>query len=191
MNLDVRGKQLNVGDSLRGHVTERLVAICEKYFPNPIEGNVLFAKERHTFRCDIQVHAQRNVQLQTIDEADDPYVAFDKAAEKIDKRLRRYKRRLRDHHGKADLKAEAATAYVLEAEPDTDTGEDSEPSKPIVIAEMESEIEQLTVSQAVMRIDLAELPALLFRNSASGLLNMVYRRNDGNIGWVDPTNTTS
>lgn len=191
MNLDVRGKQLNVGESLRSHVTERLVAICEKYFPNPIEGNVLFAKERHNFRCDIQVHAKRNVQLQTIDEADDPYVAFDKAAEKIDKRLRRYKRRLRDHHGKAEFKAESATAYVLEAEPEVETSEGSEPSKPIVIAEMESEIEQLTVSQAVMRMDLAELPALLFRNSASGQMNMVYRRKDGNIGWVDPKNTES
>lgn len=191
MNLDVRGKQLNVGDSLRGHVTERLVAISEKYFPNPIEGNVVFAKERHNFRCDIQVHARRNVLLQAIDEADDPYIAFDKAAEKIDKRLRRYKRRLRDHHGKAETKAEAATSYVLEAEPETETGEDTEPSQPMVIAEMESEIEQMTVSQAVMRMDLAELPALLFRNSASGLLNMVYRRNDGNIGWVDPKNTAS
>ncbi len=191
MNLDVRGKQLDVGDSLRGHVTDRLIATCEKYFPNPIEGTVVFAKERHNFRCDIQVHAQRNVLLQAIDEADDPYVAFDKAAEKIDKRLRRYKRRLRDHHGKAEAKAEAATAYVLEAEPDTETGEDTEPSQPMVIAEMASEIEQMTVSQAVMRMDLAELPALLFRNSASGLLNMVYRRNDGNIGWVDPKNTVS
>ncbi|MEM1399141.1 MAG: ribosome-associated translation inhibitor RaiA [Pseudomonadota bacterium] len=190
MNLDVRGRQLDVGDSLRGHVTERLKAICEKYFSNPIEGNVVFAKERHNFRCDIQVHAGRNVQLQSSDDGGDPYVAFDQAAEKIDKRLRRCKRRLRDHHGKADTSArEAATAYVLEAEPEAQSEE--EPARPIVIAEMESHIEQMTVSQAVMRMDLAELPALMFRNSANGVLNMVYRRSDGNIGWVDPKNTAS
>ena len=189
MQLEVRGKQMDVGDSLRGHVTDRLPAVCEKYFANPIEGSVVFAKERHNFRCDVQVHAGRQVLLQSSGEASDPYVAFETAAEKVDKRLRRYKRRLRDHHAKADPGlAEAAMSYVLEAEGEEPAAD--EPAQPIIVAEMASEIEQMTVSQAVMRMDLAEQPALMFRNSANGMLNMVYKRDDGNIGWVDPKNAT-
>lgn len=189
MQLDVRGKQMDVGESLRSHVTERILAICEKYLASTIEGHVVFAKERHNFRCDIQVHAGRQVMLQSSDEASDPYVAFDKAAEKIDKRLRRYKRRLRDHHAKADISTETAMSYVLEAEPEE--ADETEPAQPMVIAEMVSQIEQMTVSQAVMRMDLADLPAMMFRNSANDTLNMVYRRSDGNIGWVDPKNVVT
>lgn len=189
MQLEVRGKQVDVGESLREHVSTRLLAICGKYFANPIEGGVVFEKVRHNFCCDVQVHASRQVLVQSSGEAGDPYVAFDTAAEKIDKRLRRYKRRLRDHHAKADSKAEAAVSYVLEAE--GEESEHAEPAQPIIVAEMASKIEQMTVSQAVMRMDLAEQPAMMFRNSASGVLNMVYRRADGNIGWVDPQNAGS
>jgi Sigma 54 modulation/S30EA ribosomal protein C terminus len=123
-------------------------------------------------------------------ESSDPYAAFDSAAERVDKRLRRHKRWLRNHRRGKDAAAAAppeqapqdATDYVLSAE----EGTDEEDAEPLVIAEMRTRIPRLSVTEAVMRLDLAELPALLFRNSARGNLNLVYRRPDGNVGWIDP-----
>ncbi len=132
--------------------------------------------------------------VQSGGEAEDAYVAFDSAAERIDKRLRRHKRRLKNHHHAKESEAQAdqdATAYVLAADDDdvpadaTDGAEAPE-GEPLVIAEMRTSIPQLSVSEAVMRLDLTDLPALLFRNSARGNLNVVYRRGDGNVGWIDP-----
>jgi hypothetical protein len=159
------------------------------------------------------VHVGRNILLQSNAEASEPYPAFDTAADKIAKRLRRYKRRLKDHHhkggdngadGAISFEPLTASQYILEAEPDEvhidghdeethdgapasfDVGHDGHP-QPVVIAEMTTAIDTLTVSEAVMRLDLAELPALMFRNRAHGGLNMIYRRQDGNVGWIDPT----
>ncbi|WP_158044135.1 ribosome hibernation-promoting factor, HPF/YfiA family [Skermanella pratensis] len=216
MHLSVKGKQLDVGDALRTHVDESLTAIVGKYFGRPIEANVVFSREAHLFKADISVHVGRNILLQSNAEASEPYPAFDTAADKIAKRLRRYKRRLKDHHKHADsgeavdgamaLAPLPASQYILEAEPDEahidgydeDTydavpsspqdGHDGHP-QPVVIAEMTTAIDTLTVSEAVMRMDLAELPALMFRNRAHGGLNMIYRRHDGNVGWIDPKGT--
>lgn len=187
MQLTVKGKQLDVGDALRTHVSESLTAVTEKYFSNPIEANVVFSRDRHLFRADISVHIGRNILLQANAEADEPYASFDLAADKMGKRLRRYKRRLKDHHKdapSADLLP--AQAYVLEAGPEDWPEDKEEPAQPVIVAEMESMIETLTVSDAVMRLDLGDLPALMFRNVAHGGMNMVYRRPDGNVGWVDP-----
>jgi ribosomal subunit interface protein len=190
MQVTVTGKQIDVGDSLRGHATASTIAIVERYFTNATEAHVVFHREGNDFKAEISVHAGRGLSVQSGATAADPYVAFDGAAERIDKRLRRHKRKLRNHHGhsgKEDVAAAAdyeATAYVLAAEEREDVHEGE--GEPLVIAEMRTSIPQLSVSEAVMRLDLTDLPALLFRNSARGNLNVVYRRPDGNVGWIDP-----
>jgi ribosomal subunit interface protein len=193
MQLTVKGKQLDVGDALRTHVETELTEITEKYFSNPIQASVVFTKTAHLYRTDIAVHVGRDIHMNAQAEADAPYAACDKAVEKIAKRLRRYKRRLRDHHRDVGSTGEvmAANAYVLEAEPEAESDDYNEPDHPVIVAETPTDIETLTVPQAVMRLDLADLPALMFRNPKQGNLNMVYRRPDGNIGWVDPQVTDS
>jgi len=189
MQVTVTGKQIDVGDSLRAHVTATTIAIVERYFGKATEAHVVLTRERHQYKAEISVHASRGLSVQGGGTADDPYVAFDGAAERIDKRLRRHKRRLRNHHtrGKdaAAAPALSATDYVLAAD-DDDADAAAADGEPLVIAEMRTSIPELSVSEAVMRLDLAELPALLFRNKARGNLNLVYRRPDGNFGWVDP-----
>jgi ribosomal subunit interface protein len=186
MNLTVKGKHLDVGDALRGYVEDQLSAVTEKYFSNPIDATVLFSHEAHLYRTDISVRVGRGIMLQSSAEATDIYPCFEAAAEKVGKRLRRYKRRLRDHH----MNAAAAVAhdvparqYVIEAEP---ADEDDASAEPVIVAEMDTTIETMSVAEAVMRMDLAELPALMFRSGAHGGLNMIYRRPDGHVGWIDP-----
>ncbi|MDQ2104007.1 ribosome hibernation-promoting factor, HPF/YfiA family [Azospirillum isscasi] len=192
MQLTVKGKQLDVGDALRSHVADSLNSVVGKYFNKPIEANVVLTREAHLFKADIQVHVGRGIVLQSASDATEPYPAFDTACEKLAKRLRRYKSRLRNHHTAEAAVQEAVPAryQILEAEKDEAHVESdeaaAEPAQPMVIAEMETTIATLAVSEAVMRLELADAPALLFRNGAHGGLNLVYRRADGNIGWVDP-----
>lgn len=188
MQLTVKGKQIDVGDALRTHVREKLSDSVKKYFPDPIEATVTFSREAgHLYRADIAIHVGRGILLQAQYEADDPYPAFDMASERVAKRMRRYKDRLRNHHDKMGAAADGelelmARAYTLAAgEDDPESGDE-----PVIVAEMATPILTLTPGEAVMRMDLADLPALLFRNGSHGGLNMVYRRADGNIGWVDP-----
>jgi ribosomal subunit interface protein len=195
MNLQIKGKQIDVGDSLRTHVEEHLATIVGKYFTNPLDATVVFSKEAHLFRADISVHAARGIVLQSNSAANDPYPAFDEAAQRIAKRLSRHKKRLISMHHQtqgpdkhAYLDSMPANQYVLNAESDDIEGHDDSHA-PLIVAETTTSIDTLTVSQAVTRLDLAELPALLFRNRASKQINLVYRRADGHIGWVDPTNT--
>ena len=186
MQLSVKGKQLDVGDAFRSHIADSLSHILEKYFGDAIEVGVTLTRNGHLYRAQVTAHVGRGIQLQAQGEADEPYPAFDSAADHLAKRLRRHKRRLRDHHNDAAAEAEVLMAqqYVLAAE--TDESARAGDEGPVVIAEMTTPIPSLTVSQAVMRMDLADLPALLFRNSSHSGLNMVYRRPDGHIGWVDP-----
>lgn len=190
MKVLVTGKQLDVGESLRGHAEATIAAIVERYFERAIEAHVVFCRERHLILSDISVRARRGLLVQCHGEATDPYVAFDSAAERLDKQLRRYKRRLRKHHkaAKDDADALAAVDYVLAPLPEEEAKPTAEADDqpPLVIAEMPTSIPRLTVSEAVMHLDLADLPALMFRNSAHGNLSLVYRRRDGNVGWVDP-----
>ncbi|HUN49998.1 MAG TPA: ribosome-associated translation inhibitor RaiA [Candidatus Sulfotelmatobacter sp.] len=188
MQIQVSGKQIDIGDALRGHVAERLEALVGKYFDRAIEASVVFAREAHLFSADCLVHVGSGISVQSHAKAAEIHASFDAALERIDKRLRRYKRRLRNHH--ANRKdhggpAEQAPAYVLAAEPDS---HDEEPAelKPVIVAESMTAIEVLSVGEAVMRLDLTEQPALMFRNRAHGGLNVIYRRADGNIGWIDP-----
>ncbi len=188
MQLSVKGKQLNVGDALRTHLSESLSRILGKYFGDAIEVGVTFSREGHLYRAVVAAHVGRSIQLQAQGEADEPYPAFDTAAERLAKRLRRYKRRLRDHHKDTGPAPESLPAqqYILASDAEEQAAEDEINGKPAVVAAMATEISSLTVSEAVMRMDLAELPALMFRNSSHSGLNMIYRRPDGNIGWIDP-----
>jgi len=186
MEISVKGKQLDVGEAWRGHVQETLPTIVGKYFENAQDAQVTLAKQGGTFHVDLVVHVGKRILVQSHGATGDAYSAYDEAAEHLAKRLRRYKRRLRDHHHERSDQAEAMLAqqYVLAGE---DIGDEStENDEPMVIAEMETQLETLSVGEAVMRMDLANLPAMMFRNRAHGGLNMVYHRGDGHIGWVDP-----
>jgi ribosomal subunit interface protein len=189
MQLTINGKQLDVGAALRSYIETQIPAVVGKYFENPTDGHVTMSKQGHEIRADIAVHVGKGILLQGHAMAGDAYAAFDQAAEHVGKRLRRYKRRLRDHHRERPDNADVLPAlqYVLEAEADTENGDAAdEPDQPVIVAELETAIENLTAGEAVMRMDLANLPAMMFRNVAHGGLNMIYRRADGNIGWVDP-----
>jgi ribosomal subunit interface protein len=188
MDLSIRGKGVDVGEALRSHIEGELEEAVEKYFSRAHDAMVIVSKEAHRFRADITVHPMRGVVVQGRAAAVDAYAAFDSALERIAKQLRRYKRRLNDHHKTLPPEdAIPAQQYVIAAE-----SQDEELpglGQPAIIAELPTEIATLSVGEAVMRMDLADLPALMFQNRAHGGLNVVYRRPDGNIGWIDPTNT--
>jgi ribosomal subunit interface protein len=204
MQLTLTGKQVDIGNALRQHVEAELESILAKYFKTAIEAHVVIAKEAHLTRTEISLHIGRGIEVNASAARNDAYPAFDAAAERVAKQLRRYKRRLRDHHAQqreAAEPVETARDYTLAppADEDTDepqrdgasladedTDERQRDGAPTVIAEISTELPRLTVGEAVMRMDLADIPVLLFRNRAHGELNLVYRRADGNIGWVDP-----
>ncbi|MBL6954731.1 MAG: ribosome-associated translation inhibitor RaiA [Alphaproteobacteria bacterium] len=185
MQILVSGKRLDVGEALRSYVDERLESGVTKYFPNTMDAHVVFSREGQGYRADCSVHVGHGIQAQARAEAEDIYQAFDQASERLAKRLRRYKRRLRDHHGNARPTPDrlSAQSYVLEVEPEVD--EASEEFQPVIVAEHTSDIHRRSVGEAVMQLDLAELPVLMFRNSGNNHLNVVYRRPDGHIGWID------
>lgn len=183
MNVTVKGRQMDVGEALRGYVADNLGGAVSKFFPNSIDGQVIFGKDAHLSTVDIQLHAGRGIVLQSHGKAGDPYPAFDTALDKLARQLQKHKKRLVDHHHRpeqAEAAPEPASSYVL------DESKEAANEQPLVIAEMQTVIETLTVSEAVMRMDLGDLPAVMFRSRSHGGLGMVYRRADGNIGWVDP-----
>jgi ribosomal subunit interface protein len=190
MQITVSGKQVDLSDALRARVADHLDLIAGKYFDHALEAQVTFSRARSFFTCDINVHAGRGLTLRGEGEAADAHAAFDDAAEHIAKRLRRYRRRVNEHA--RDLahreRPEAARQYVLRQEddgkPPAENG--AAATYATVIAETATEITLLSVGEAVMRMDLADQPVLMFRNSASGELNVIYRRSDGHIGWIDP-----
>ena len=189
MQLSVSGKHLDVGEALRRHVQTAIETSVIRHFGGAIEGSVVFAKARHLFRVDVSVHVGRGIMVQSHGEADDPYAAFDTAADRLDTRLRRYKGRLLDM-SKTRVPDEPEVAwpaqqYVLGPDSGVE-GVDPESGGPAIIAEVSTDIATLTVGEAVLRMVLADQPALMFRNRAHGGLNVVYRRPDGNIGWIDP-----
>jgi len=192
MQINVSGKQVDLSDALRTRVASSLDVIAHKYFDHAMEANVTFSRARSFFTCDINVHAGRGLTLRGEGEAGDAHAAFDDAAEHIAKRLRRYRRRVNEHHRDQSVRTapKSGRAYVLQAEADAPAAEvpngHEAAAFATVIAETQTEIRDLSVGDAVMRMDLADQPVLMFRNSASGVLNVVYRRADGNIGWIDP-----
>ncbi|NCT40136.1 MAG: ribosome-associated translation inhibitor RaiA [Alphaproteobacteria bacterium] len=199
MELSVHGKQIDVGDALRTHVSDKLEDLNEKYFNHATFATVTFSKEGHgkpRIKTHINVQLGKNIMVAADSIDPDPYAAFESAATKVGKQMRRYKKKLRDHHDRMELTPEdemrKARDYVLAAipeqndDPSSDETEIQTDDNPAVIAEMTTEIQTMSVSDAVMRLDLSGECALLFYNASNNNLNMVYKRSDGNIGWVDP-----
>ncbi len=190
MQITVSGKQVDLSDALRTRVSDGLDTIAGKYFDHALEANVTFSRARSFFTCDINVHAGRGLTVRGEGEAADANGAFDDAAEHIAKRLRRYRRRVNEHARDAAQRErpQPARQYVLrqedEASPTVLEGQTR--AFATVIAETATSIDQLSVSEAVMRLDLADHQVLMFHNGTTGELNVVYRRTDGHIGWIDP-----
>lgn len=188
MQITVSGKQIELSDALRTHVSDQLGIITRKYFDHALEALITFGRARSFFTCDINLHAGRGLVLRAEGEAQDAHAAFEDAAEHIAKRLRRYRRRLNEHA--RDLanreRPEMARQYVLSQEEAEGDSSEAAPSS-AVIAETAAEIRLLSVSDAVMRLDLTDQQVMMFRNKATGELNVLYRRPDGNIGWIEPT----
>ncbi|MFN3278795.1 MAG: ribosome hibernation-promoting factor, HPF/YfiA family [Paracoccus hibiscisoli] len=188
MRYTISGKHIDVGDALTTHVKTELGETLEKYSQRPTDASVTFSKDAHQFLCDTVVHLSTGLTVQARGHANDNiYAAFEACREKMDKQLRRYKRRLKDHHkdhaepvvfGQAD-------SYVLAAE-DDDAESQGGSLEPIIIAEMESRVPTLSVGDAVMHMELSGSPLLVFRNEKHGGVNVVHRRDDGNVGWIDP-----
>jgi ribosomal subunit interface protein len=197
MQLTVSGKQVDLSDALRIHVERHLDTITNKYFDHALEANVTFSKARSFFTCDINLHAGRGITVRGEGEAGDAHAAFDDAAEHIATRLRRYRRRVSDHarDGGNRAKPESGKEFILRAEDGTEA--DQRPKTEVealhatIIAESDATIETLSVRDAVMRMDLAFQNVLMFRNKKNGQFNVVYRRVDGHIGWIDPGSTIS
>ena len=188
MDIRVSGHQIDTGEALRGQVDQRLSAIADKYFARAISAQVTFGKgpHDHSFTCDIVAHVPQGVVLKGSGSGQIAPVAFDQAADRIETQLRRYKRRINARQDQADhaRRAEEAayTVFVVE-----ETEEEPEVADaPLVIAETRVDVPTATVSDAVMMLDLRNTNALLFKNAGTGVHNMVYRRGDGSIGWVEP-----
>ena len=192
MDIRVAGHQIETGAALQEYVADRMNGIVEKFFARAISSQVTFGKgPTHSFTCDIVTHVMQGLVIKSHGDAHDVHQAFDKAAEKIEKQLRRYKRRLKDRHEQADHAAreEEAAYTVFAANDPEDATDDIEvgDAPPPIIAETRVDVPEASVSDAVMLLDLRDTSALFFKNAGTGRHNMVYRRPDGSIGWVEPS----
>lgn len=200
MELAIHGKQMDVGDSLRSHVTKKLEDINAKFFNRAIDVSVTLSPEGHGFvKSHVSLRVGKDIMVSANAIESDAYASFDSAAEKVAKQLRRYKNRLRDHHANLELTPESemlkARNYVLatqqldhtaDADQSSDEGDFERGDAPVIVAEESTQIQKMSVHDAVMRMDLSGQTAILFRNPKNNHLNMVYRRADGNIGWIEP-----
>jgi len=190
MTLRISGKSISVGEALRGRVAERTDEVLRKYFDGNYSGHITLSKDGFGFRTDCALHLDSGITLEADSNAPDAYASADQALLMIEKRLRRYKSRLKDrsarkaHVASAALAALDATSYVLEAPAE---GEDEVTGySPVIIAEATTSLKRLSVSEAVMELDLSGAPCLVFQHGSSGRVNIIYRRADGNVGWIDP-----
>jgi ribosomal subunit interface protein len=199
MHITVAGKQVETGEALQTHVREGLGTIARKYFDHALEANVTFRRDGkgHAFVCDINLKAGRDLFMRGEGEGPDAHRAFEEAAEHVAKRLRRYRRRVNDHArslaAQRDMPRGEPARQVVLARPDEEEEADAAEAavangtdNPTVVAEAQGMIETLTVGEAVMRLDLLQQQVLMFRNRASGALNVVHKRADGHVGWIDP-----
>lgn len=203
LHVQIAGKKIDVGAALQDHIARSLEDRITKFFDRTGDAFVTVSKPGWAFHVDCSVHLLSGVTLQAHGEADDPYAAFEAALDKIEKRVRRYKRRLRDHRGKDATAPQVAAERIL-AFPEPPAEDDDGPAEggdgadgadgaagagdaPTIVAESNTRIRTMTVSMAVMQLELSDFPALMFRNAANGGLNMVFRRPDGHVGWVDPS----
>ena len=190
MRYQISGRSIDIGEALQTHVKAELGEVVEKYAQRPTDTTVVFSKVAHEMHCEAIIHLSTGLTAQAKGHATEIYAAFESCREKMDKQLRRYKRRLRSHHRDRISPVEfgGGASYILapSEEPEEDN---TDPLLPIVIAEMETKIPSITVGEAVMQLELAGDKLLVFRNEGHGGVNVVYRRDDGNIGWVDPRNS--
>lgn len=185
MKISTSGKHIEVGESLKSHIETALKGIVTRQLGDVLEAQVVVSKDNYQFTTDISVHVSRHFTVRAHAQDTDPYRSCDLALEKMEARIHRYKTRLRDQKRTREEEILLpAQQYVISAE-DEDKGEDT----PLIIAEMSHDIQTLSVGEAVMRMDLSESPVMMFKNKQSGDFNVVYRRTDGHIGWIDPTIT--
>ncbi len=187
MRYQISGKQIDIGEALQTHVKDELGAVVSKYAERPTDAQITFSRNAGEFACEAVVHLSTGLTAQAKGKAHEIYAAFDACAEKMDKQLRRYKRRLKDHHKDRVEPVElfGASSYILSSDADAGS-EEPDSLQPIIVAEMETKIPSLSVGEAVMQMELAGAPVLVFRNEGKKTVNVVYRREDGNIGWIDP-----
>ena len=187
MRYQISGKQIDIGMSLQTHVRTELDEVVQKYAERPTDALVVFSKSAHEFACETTVHLSTGLIATAKAKDTEIYAAFNSCCAKMEKQLRRYKRRLKDHHKDRTQPVElfGGSSYILASE---DGAEQSEPEslQPVIVAEMEAKIPSLSVGEAVMQMELAGAPVLVFRNENKDGVNVVYRRDDGNIGWIDP-----
>jgi len=192
MTLRVSGKNIDIGDALRHHIVEKINAVTAKHFDGKVGGHVTLTPEGSGFRADCTLHLASGMTLQADSVAHEVYASFDRAAERIEKRLRRYKQKLRDHHanGVSVVPESSAmmAAYVIEAP--SDEHEETQEFNPLIIAESTKQLKSLSVSAAVTELDFTGAPVLVFRHAGNGRVNVIYRRRDNNIGWIDPPGST-
>src|SRR5215212_4840325 len=190
MPFRISGKNLDIGAALRERVNARIGEALAKYFDGGYSGHVTVEKEGFGFRTECAIHLDSGMVLHTEANAADAYASADQAAVRIEKRLRRYKRRLKDRHAARQNGAGTieAPSYVIEA---PDSEDEVSELNPVIIAESMTVLKQLSVSEAVMELDLTGAPVVVFRHASDGRVNLVYRRPDGNIGWVDPPASNS
>lgn len=185
MVLKISGKNVDIGQALRSRADTVIAGAVEKYFDGGFSGNVTLSKSGRNFQTECSIHLDTGMLFEASGSDADAYSSFDKAAERLEKRLRRYKRRLKDHKKPSVREELAASAFVIEA-PDEDA-EVAADWAPAIIAETRAQIATMSVSNAVMELDMTDAPVVVFRNTSHGGINVVYRRPDGHFGWVDPT----
>lgn len=188
MRYQISGKNLDVGDALQTHVKDELAGVVQKYAERPTEAYVTFSKDAHEFVCESSVHLSTGLTVNAKARSADIYASFDGCAEKMEKQLRRYKRRLKDHHNQRTTPVEVfgASAYTLAHDEQVDQASEPESLQPIIVAETQTKIKSLSVGEAVMQMELAGENVLVFKNDSAKRMNVVYKRSDGNIGWIDP-----
>ncbi len=193
MRYQITGKQIDIGEALQTYVKEQLNDVVGKYAQRPTDATIVFSKTGTEYACETTIHLSTGLTAQAKSHGFDIYPTFALCCEKMEKQLRRYKRRLKDHHRDRSQPVEAigASTYVIaageggdddEVEPDTLT--------PVIIAELPTRIPSISVGEAVMQMELSEAPVLVFRNEGTDGVNVVYRRDDGNIGWIEPEKIT-
>ncbi len=187
MRYQISGRQMDVGEALQTHVKSELGDTFDKYAQRPTDATVVFGRDASAYQCEVVVHLSTGLNVASKAQSHEIYAAFESAREKIDKQVRRYKRRLRDHHRdrRAPVEFDQGALYVLASDEGTDEA-DTATLQPIIIAETEAKIPSLSVGEAVMQMELAAAPLLVFRNEKHGGVNVVYRREDKNVGWIDP-----
>lgn len=190
MRYQISGKQLDVGEALQTHVKSELGETVDKYMQRPTDATVVFSRDAHEYICEATVHLSTGLTASAKGHATEVYAAFESCREKMDKQLRRHKRRLKDHHKERSQPVEfgAAGLYVLAAD-EEESHEDGGGLAPVIVAEMETKVPTLSVGEAVMQMELANASMLVFRNEKHGGVNVVHRRDDGNVGWIDPRNS--